>query len=125
MRIIRNKIFLFLLTFSLVLGCSRSEDLIEKTTVYSNAYIAGYDKESNVVLVQPFGTYFSLTGYNKKDTEEKKLIFNDTIVRLHKLFDGKYYYKINNVSVNNLKVINDNYNNDVYLTIEEVLFNFI
>lgn len=122
---ITKKVILFILLFTLAACCNKEQE-VKKTTVYADGFLLAYKEDDTTILTQPFGTYFSLTGYYKEKTENLKGLFNAEILRMHKLFDTNYYYKDdqNNI-INNLKVVNDSYGTNNEIIIDDDLFNII
>lgn len=108
-------IFLMILTF-LMSGCSN--------TFQANVFYIfdAYDEQDKKVGTTPFGSYMTLIGYNRKKVQQLDQEFKDETIRMHKLFDTNYYYKEDDLKINNLKVINDSYGEDTFIKVEDDLF---
>lgn len=91
----------------------------------SNKYYC-YDNDKSIVT-KAFNTdtFIKIYQKNTRFDNANKTLINDLFQDLHVLFDSNYLYKKNNTSINNVKVINDNYGNGTFIKIDESLFKII
>ena len=119
-----KKIFSLLVLFiCLISGCSCNKDEAVRTSIFSS-YIFGYASmdEVNPVMVEPFGSYISLVGYNKKKVESLQNELSELVTKYHSLLDRNYYYKDNEGNIiNNLKVINDSYGTGEVISVDPII----
>lgn len=104
-------------------GCSCSNDEVMRTSIVSSQVKAYASKDSsNYVMVDPFGTYISLVGYNEKKVYALESEFNALVSKYHSLLDRNYYYKDSDGNIiNNIKVINDSYGSGNSVLVDDII----
>ena len=119
---------LLVLLMGIISGCScKDEEEIIKTSIFSS-YIRGYENKesSSYVIIEPFGTYISLVGYNEKKVNNLQDKLNDMVVKYHSLLDRNYYYKDDTGNfINNIKVINDSYGTGEEIVVDEIIIEIL
>ena len=119
---------LLVLLMGIISGCScKDEEEIIKTSIFSS-YIRGYENKesSSYVIIEPFGTYISLVGYNEKKVNNLQDELNDMVVKYHSLLDRNYYYKDSEGNfINNIKVINDSYGTGEEIVVDEIIIEIL
>ena len=116
-------ISLLVLFICLVSGCSCNKDEAVRTSIFSS-YVYGYKnmQDDTPVLVNPFGSYISLVGYNEKKVKNMQDKLNELVGKYHSLLDRNYYYKDDEGNViNNLKVINDSYGTGEEIVVDPII----
>lgn len=114
---------LLVLFICLVSGCSCNKDEAVRTSIFSS-YVYGYKnmQDDTPVLVNPFGSYISIVGYNEKKVKNMQDKLNELVDRYHSLLDRNYYYKDDEGNViNNLKVINDSYGSGETVVVDPII----
>lgn len=114
---------LFILLISIISGCSCKKDEIERTSIFSS-YVYGYVNKDDAipVRVDPFGSYVSFVGYDKKKVESIQDELNALVTKYHSLLDRNYYYKDEQGNtINNLKVINDSYGLNQEISVDPII----
>ena len=126
-----KKIFILLIILiSVVSGCScfnLDDDSYVKTSIFSS-YIRGYKNYSSdsIVLVEPFGTYISLVGYNEKKVNNLQDDLDNMVTKYHSLLDRNYYYKDSDGNIiNNIRVINDSYGSGNLITVDSIIIEIL
>ena len=123
-----KKIFSLLVLFiCLISGCSCNKDEAVRTSIFSS-YVYGYINKDDLefVRVDPFGSYISLVGYNKKKVESLQDDLSELVNEYHSLLDRNYYYKDNEGNIiNNLKVINDSYGTGESISVDPIIIDVL
>lgn len=123
-----KKIFSLLVLFiCLISGCSCNKDEAVRTSIFSS-YVYGYINKDDLefVRVDPFGSYISLVGYNKKKVESLQDDLSELVNEYHSLLDRNYYYKDNEDNIiNNLKVINDSYGTGESISVDPIIIDVL
>ena len=133
----KNKFKIALLFLSLILsGCNKNKQ--EETggwkSLTIDTKIKGYRSTNKTGQVDcyPFDTsmvvryYFEFSNENNDEIENNVInIYNQEIVRLHKIFDRHYYYFDDDKIINNLKVLNDSYGSEEEIVVPIELFNLL
>lgn len=123
-----KKIFSLLVLFiCLISGCSCNKDEAVRTSIFSS-YVYGYINKDDLefVRVDPFGSYISLVGYNKKKVESLQDDLSELVNEYHSLLDRNYYYKDNEGNIiNNLKVINDSYGTGENISVDPIIIDVL
>ena len=123
-----KKIFSLLVLFiCLISGCSCNKDEAVRTSIFSS-YVYGYINKDDLefVRVDPFGSYISLVGYNKKKVESLQDDLSELVNEYHSLLDRNYYYKDNEDNIiNNLIVINDSYGTGESISVDPIIIDVL
>ncbi len=122
-----KKLFIVIVIFvCLISGCSCKQDY-EKTSIYSSS-VRGYLTASDLdyTVVDPFGTYLNIVGYDEEKVLGVEEEFNELTSKYHGLLDRNYYYRDEKgVLINNLKVINDSYGSGDSVIVDDILIEIL
>ena len=116
-------ISVLVLFICLISGCSCNKDEAVRTSIFSS-YVFGYKNKTDdtPVMVDPFGSYISIVGYNEKKVKSVQDKLNELAAKYHSLLDRNYYYKDDEGTViNNLKVINDSYGTGEAIVVDPII----
>lgn len=125
----RSKLFLSLLSFISILGCSKNNptnsfsSLTEYQVIDQSVYNV---KAKDGTMVTPFNTIVSLRTFCQKDSNDIFPTFNTEIQRLHILFDryNDFVDKDGNDIVN-LKTINESYGSGNKLNVDQDIIDLL
>lgn len=86
-----------------------------------------FDDENNSISCRPFNTDTMLKVYQKtnKNDEKFKHLLDDNYFFYNAYFDSNYYYKTDDLLINNIKVINDSFNTGKEVPIIDDLYQII
>jgi len=91
----------------------------------SNKYYCYDNNQSIVTKAFNTDTFIRIYQKNTRFDMTNKTLINDLFQDLHVLFDSNYTYTKNNVTINNIKIINDNYGNGTFIKIDKHLFQIL
>lgn len=117
-----KKITMLLLVILLVFGCSEKKPRMYSTSM---SFIQAVDEHGKNIITSPFGTTIALSSNYEEKLALVKDLFKDEIKRMHQLFDKNYYYYLDGILINNIKVINDSYGEERAIKVDNDLIQII